>query len=78
MVQTVYFSKCRNGQERRGGDRLRERRKEVLRTFTVYKDLGAIAVGTHQYSGIVYLLVCQAGLAIDDFKELERQVSQDS
>lgn len=33
-------------------------------------------VRSHQYRLIVYLLVCQAGLAIDDFQELCGRVSQ--
>lgn len=39
-----------------------------LRTFTVYEDLCAISVRSHQYSLVVYLLVRQAGLAVDDFQ----------
>lgn len=44
-------------------------------TFTVYKDLCAISVRAHQYRIIVYLLIRQASLAVDDFQEL-RQRSQ--
>lgn len=45
-----------------------EGREGFLRTFAVYKNLRAIPVGTHQYSAIVYLLVRQARLAVDDFE----------
>lgn len=39
-------------------------------TFTVYKDLSAISIRAHQYGIIVYLLIRQASLAVDDFQEL--------
>lgn len=47
-----------------------------LRTFTVYEDLGAIAVRAHEYGLIVYLFIRQAGLAVDNLQELYRRVSQ--
>jgi hypothetical protein len=40
-------------------------------TFTVYKDLCAITIRAHQYGIIVYLLIRQASLAVDDFQELQ-------
>lgn len=46
-----------------------------LHTFTVYEDFCAISVRSHQYCLIVYLLVCQARFAIDDFQELRDRVS---
>jgi hypothetical protein len=38
-------------------------------SFTVYKDLSAISVRAHQYGIIVYLFLCQTGLAVDDLQE---------
>jgi hypothetical protein len=42
----------------------------ISHTFTVYKDLCAISIRAHQDRIIVYLLIRQASLAVDNFQEL--------
>lgn len=44
----------------------------MLHTFTVYENLCVVTVRSHQYCFVVYLLVRQAGLAINDFEQLQR------
>lgn len=79
-TQGLLSVKCRTGQQRRRWEYSEGLGEEVLelRTFTVYEDLCAISVRPHQYSLIVYLLVGQVGLAVDDFQELYNRVSQQS
>lgn len=56
---------CRNGQ--RGG----ASSDPGWHTFAVYEDFCVVTVRSHQYCFLVYLLLGQAGLAIDDFKKLK-------
>ena len=81
----VYFSKrsqwAANGAQggsSGGGTGLGKREALEDRTFAVYKNFSAIAIGTHQYSSIVYLFVCQARLAVDDFEKLGRRATNQS
>ena len=59
-----------------GGTGLGKREALEDRTFAVYKNFSAIAIGTHQYSSIVYLFVCQARLAVDDFEKLGQESNE--